>query len=88
MFKLVGNVIFVEDFINKYGVVILKLIFFNVKVSVSINIISEFIENMKVIENKYKKVLFKIFVNYKNEIFNKENYSKLEFVIKGLEVVL
>lgn len=88
MFKLVGNVIFVEDFINKYGAVILKLIFFNVKVSVSINIISEFIENMKVIENKYKKVLFKIFVNYKNEIFNKENYSKLEFVIKGLEVVL
>lgn len=88
MFKLVGNVIFVEDFINKYGVVILKLIFFNVKVSVSINIISEFIDNMKVIENKYKKVLFKIFVNYKNEIFNKENYSKLEFVIKVLEVVL
>lgn len=88
MFKLVGNVIFVEDFINKYGVVILKLIFFNVKVSVSINIISEFIENMKVIENKYKKVLFKIFINYKNEIFNRENYSKFEFVIKVLEVVL
>lgn len=88
MFKLVGNVIFVEDFINKYGVVILKLIFFNVKVSVSINIISEFIENMKVIENKYKKVLFKIFINYKNEMFNKENYRKFEFVIKVLEVVL
>ncbi|UUM25569.1 class I tRNA ligase family protein [Mycoplasmopsis agalactiae] len=87
MSKSVGNVILAEDFINKYGAAILKLIFFNAKVSASINITSELIDNMKAIENKYKKVLFKIFVNYKNEILNKENYSKSEFVTKALEAV-
>ncbi len=85
--KSVGNVILANDFINAYGATILKLIFFNAKVSANINITKELIENMEAIEIKYKKVLFKIFTLFKDKIISNEAYEKSEIVLKALESV-
>ncbi len=87
MSKSVGNVILANDFINTYGTTILKLIFFNAKVSANINITKELIENMEAIEIKYKKVLFKIFTLFKDKIISNEAYEKSEIVLKVLESV-
>lgn len=87
MSKSVGNVILANDFINTYGTTILKLIFFNAKVSANINITKELIENMEAIEIKYKKVLFKIFTLFKDKIISNEAYEKSEIVLKALESV-
>ncbi|UUM19325.1 class I tRNA ligase family protein [Mycoplasma sp. 1018B] len=63
MSKSLGNVILAKDFLNKYGPAILKLLFFNSKITAPINITDELISNMQQIENKYKKFIFKFFVD-------------------------
>ncbi|KKB26678.1 Cysteinyl-tRNA synthetase [Mycoplasmopsis meleagridis] len=61
MSKSLGNIILASSFIEKYGTEIIKLIILNSKVTAPINITKELIENMQIIQDKYKKFVFKFY---------------------------
>ncbi|QSF13523.1 class I tRNA ligase family protein [Mycoplasma sp. Mirounga ES2805-ORL] len=63
MSKSLGNVFLAEDFIQKFGAVTLKLIFLNSSVAAPINFTNDLLENIKIIKNKYKKVIFYFLLN-------------------------
>ncbi|MBZ4195381.1 class I tRNA ligase family protein [Mycoplasma tauri] len=91
MSKSLGNVILVKDFVKKHSPLLLKLIFLNSKITANINITPELINNMKSIEIKYRKIIFKILTTFntknlytkcKKREFLKNSYkavSNLEF---------
>ncbi|MBU4689577.1 class I tRNA ligase family protein [Mycoplasma zalophidermidis] len=66
MSKSLGNVISPEEFFNKYGVEIYKLMILTAKFSAPINITEELFKNLKSVESKYIKVIFQIFLNHGN----------------------
>lgn len=80
MSKSLGNVILAKDFLKEHDHEILKLIILSSKISAPINVTKELIENMYVILNKYKKLIFKFFVDFKN--IDKSKVNKNEEFIK------
>lgn len=76
MSKSLGNIIYVDDFVKKYGATTLKLVFTNTKITANINITNELIENMKKIEYKYQKTIFRMMTLFKNKEYEKGKQTK------------
>ncbi|WP_029513281.1 class I tRNA ligase family protein [Mycoplasmopsis primatum] len=86
MSKSLGNVILADKFISEYNPTILKLIFMNAKVTANINITDELLANMKMIETKYKKVVFKILTQFESKDLLLDP-NKNSFINQSLQAV-
>ncbi|OAB48765.1 class I tRNA ligase family protein [Mycoplasmopsis gallinarum] len=86
MSKSLGNIILANDFIEKYGPEILKLIILNSKISAPINITDSLIDNMQAILSKYKKFVFKFFIlNIDTQSENLIKFKENEIFLKAME---
>lgn len=84
MSKSLGNIIYPQDFFNKHGVEIYKLLILTAKLSAPINMSDELIENLKNIEQKYKKTMFSIFVNHGTNLVGFENNKEIKEIFEAL----
>ncbi|VEU76618.1 Cysteine--tRNA ligase [Mycoplasmopsis columbina] len=84
MSKSLGNIILADDFINKYGKDILKLIILSAKITAPINITEELIQNMQNIKNKLVKFIFKFFTLKDWKESNKELLSESKEIMNAL----
>ena len=88
MSKSLGNIILAKDFIEKHGPNVLKLIILSSKISTPINITNELISNMKTIEMKYQKLIFKFLTTFNDFLkektqFNKDDYQKIMIALSN-----
>lgn len=88
MSKSLGNIILAKDFIEKHGPSVLKLIILSSKISTPINITNELISNMKTIEMKYQKLIFKFLTTFNDFLkektqFNKDDYQKIMIALSN-----
>lgn len=88
MSKSLGNIILAKDFIEKHGPSVLKLIILSSKISTPINITNELISNMKTIEMKYRKLIFKFLTTFNDFLkektqFNKDDYQKIMIALSN-----
>ncbi len=88
MSKSLGNIILAKEFIEKHGPSVLKLIILSSKISTPINITNELISNMKTIEMKYQKLIFKFLTTFNDFLkektqFNKDDYQKIMIALSN-----